>query len=354
MASAHQTLSFSSTVPPVTPLLLPQARSPHFRANNSVSSHASVSGNRSRICQRSSCKPHCPFSSFLRREGEESRGGTRRISTSSSPGGKLRTTISRPLCVQASLKPQLEEAAKQVVDYFVRSGMAVGLGTGLASSMAIRYMGEKLKDGSLREIVGVPMTSMSAVEAAKAGVPLATFQDYSQLDFAFDDADAVQEGTLFAIVGRKGVAGRESILKEKAIAKAAKQMVFIIEESKFVGQLKDAVPVLIEQEDWLDVAEEIDDLFLGDAEVWRRPSHGEAGPMGGDFPLVTAEGHFVLDVIFTTPIANAVEVAQSLEAISGVVTHGLVLDTAYAAAVASSTGVKIRTSLFKSAFTSME
>jgi hypothetical protein len=27
----------------------------------------------------------------------------------------LRTTISRPLCVQASLKPQLEEAAKQVV-----------------------------------------------------------------------------------------------------------------------------------------------------------------------------------------------------------------------------------------------
>ncbi len=43
------------------------------------------------------------------------------------------------------------------VDYFVRSGMAVGLGTGLASSMVYRHMGEKLKDGSLREIVGVPM-----------------------------------------------------------------------------------------------------------------------------------------------------------------------------------------------------
>ncbi len=111
MAPAQQTLSFSSIVPPVIPLLLPQARSPRFRANNSVSNHA----NHSRICQRSSCKPHCPFSSFLQREGEESRGGTKRISTSSSPGEKLRTTISRPLCVQASLKPQLEEAAKQVV-----------------------------------------------------------------------------------------------------------------------------------------------------------------------------------------------------------------------------------------------
>ncbi len=115
MASAQQTLSFSSIGPPVTPLLLPQARSPRFRADNSVSSYASVSGNRSRTCQRSSCKPHCPFSSFLRREGEESRGGTRRISTSLSPSGKLRTTISTPLRVQASLKPQLEEAAKQVV-----------------------------------------------------------------------------------------------------------------------------------------------------------------------------------------------------------------------------------------------
>jgi hypothetical protein len=79
------------------------------------------------------------------------------------------------------------------VDYFVRSGMAVGLGTGLASSMAIRYMGEKLKDGSLREILGVPMTSMSAVEAAKAGVPLATFQDYPQVhEVAFHFRNSLQ------------------------------------------------------------------------------------------------------------------------------------------------------------------
>jgi hypothetical protein len=31
----------------------------------------------------------------------------------------------------------------------------------------------------------------------------------------FDDADIVQEGTLFSIIGRKGVEGRQSILKEK-------------------------------------------------------------------------------------------------------------------------------------------
>jgi ribose 5-phosphate isomerase A len=40
-------------------------------------------------------------------------------------------------------------------------------------------------------------------------------------------------------------------------------------------------------------------------QLWRRPSFGEVGPLGGDNPLVSPEGRFVLDVIFTTPITNA-------------------------------------------------
>jgi len=38
---------------------------------------------------------------------------------------------------------------------------------------------------------------------------------FRQLDIVFDDADTVQEGTLFSIIGRKGDEGRQSILKEK-------------------------------------------------------------------------------------------------------------------------------------------
>lgn len=249
---------------------------------------------------------------------------------------------------------KLEDAAKQTVDYFVKDGMLLGLGTGLASSAAISYVGQKLRTGALRDIVGVPMSNFSASEAAQAGLPLRSFEDDLKLDFAFNDADLIQEGTLFAIIGRKNGEGRESILKEKAIAKAANQFVFIVDESKFTQELTGAVPVLIQQDDWLETAEEIDDLFLGDAEIWRRPSAGEAGPMGGDFPLITSEGHFVLDVLFTSTITNPSDVAESLQAINGVVGHGLILDAVYASAVAGRDGVKIRTSLFKSAFTSME
>jgi hypothetical protein len=38
--------------------------------------------------------------------------------------------------------------------------------------------------------------------------------------------------------------------------------------------------------------------------VWRRPAFGSAGPLGGNFPLVTIDGHHVLDVIFTSPILD--------------------------------------------------
>lgn len=88
--------------------------------------------------------------------------------------------------------------------------------------------------------------------------------------------------------------------------------------------------------------------------VWRRASVGDAGPLGGDFPIVTSDGHNILDVIFTTPIPSlgksllygssivelahrsmvdysiensAANVARSLDEIDGVVDHGLVIKT---------------------------
>lgn len=244
----------------------------------------------------------------------------------------------------------LREAAQKMVDYFVRSGTAVGLGTGRGSCMAIEYLGEKLRAGVLNSVVGVPTSSLSAAEAAKAGIPLTTLGASPKLAFAFTDADAAQEGTLYSIIGRRGLPGRDAIPRERAVGRAAEQRVLLLEERGFVAALEGALPVHIKREDWLETAEEIDDLFLGDAEVWRRPSSGDAGPMGGDNPLVTEDGHFVLDILFTSPIRDPVEVAQLLDSIPGVADHGLLLEYAYAAAVGGRDGVKIRTSLFKEAF----
>ncbi|XP_051129107.1 probable ribose-5-phosphate isomerase 4, chloroplastic isoform X2 [Andrographis paniculata] len=207
----------------------------------------------------------------------------------------------------------LLQAARQTVDSFVENGMVIGLGSGLASGFAIQYLGRKLRSGALKDVVGVPMSVDSASEAAKAGVPMDQYADGSKIDLAFDDADVMEEDTLSAVIGRQKLQAVESIIQEKTILRAARKLVFIIAAKHYQGAVEGSIPVLIESINWLDTAEEIDDMFLGDAEVWRRPSVGYAGPLGGDFPLITKEGHNVLDVIFTSPIQNLAEVADRLD-----------------------------------------
>ncbi|XP_057429561.1 probable ribose-5-phosphate isomerase 4, chloroplastic isoform X1 [Lotus japonicus] len=218
----------------------------------------------------------------------------------------------------------LLRAAQYTVDTYVKSGMVVGLGSGHASGMAIQHLGRQLRTGNLKDIVGTPMSISSASEAAKAGIPLDTYQDSSQIDLAFDDADVIEEGTLVGIIGRRKLQGEESIIQEKSILNASNKLVFIIEENQYKRGLEGSIPVLIQSINWMATAEEIDDMFLGDAEVWRRPSIGQAGPLGGNFPLVTREGHNVLDVIFTSPIVSLAEVAKSLNKVDGVVDHGVI------------------------------
>ncbi|KAJ6980416.1 hypothetical protein NC653_028278 [Populus alba x Populus x berolinensis] len=153
------------------------------------------------------------------------------------------------------------------VDKHIQSGMVVGLGSGQASGMAIQYLGRLLRTGALKDIVGVPMSVTSASEAAKAGIPLDVYQDSSQIDFAFDDADIIEEETLVAIIGRRRSHSDESIIQEKSILKAANKLVFMITENQYMGGPEGSIPVLVQALNWMETAEEIDDLFLGDAEV---------------------------------------------------------------------------------------
>ncbi|GER40977.1 ribose-5-phosphate isomerase A [Striga asiatica] len=254
------------------------------------------------------------------------------------------------------------------VDSFVENGMVVGLGSGRASGFAIQSVD-------------------SASEAAKAGVPLAEYRDSSKptptclglkgyvvvvvveldlkqelmnlvlildmlklhqiiimcilIDIAFIDADVIEEESLVAVIGRKKLLGGESIIQEKAILRAAGKLVLICTAKQYQGVVDGSIPVLINSVNWLETAEEIDDLFLGDAEVWRRPAVGYAGPLGGDFPLVTREGHNVLDVIFTSPIQNLGEVADSLDQVAGVIEHGVISRIPCTAVIAKENGMRV-------------
>ena len=95
---------------------------------------------------------------------------------------------------------------------------------------------------------------------------------------------------------------------------------------------------------WEEIAEELDDMFLGDAEVRRRSVKPEAGPRGGDAPVITGEGNFLLDVQFYDGLklfgedAEYGKIAEEIGAVAGVVAHGLVVGKAAAAVVATDEG----------------
>ncbi|CAI5466908.1 unnamed protein product [Closterium sp. Yama58-4] len=89
----------------------------------------------------------------------------------------------------------------QPVDDFVRSGKVVGVGSDFGSSLAVTHLISKIQSGSLRDIIAVPTTAAAAAaELAQAGVVMSTLEEHPKVDFAFTDADVVQEGTLFSII----------------------------------------------------------------------------------------------------------------------------------------------------------
>jgi ribose 5-phosphate isomerase A len=44
--------------------------------------------------------------------------------------------------------------------------------------------------------------------------------------------------------------------------------------------LTGGVPILLDADEWEEIAEALDDEFLGDATIWRRPMSGTADPSG--------------------------------------------------------------------------
>lgn len=136
-----------------------------------------------------------------------------------------------------------KQAAWKAVDY-VKSGMVVGLGTGSTAAFAVDRLGQLLKDGQLKDIVGVP-TSVRTYEQAKSlGIPLATLDEQPKIDVAIDGADEV-DPNLDVVKGRGG-----ALLREKMVEKASKKFVCIVDDTKLVeglGGSKLAMPVEITQ-----------------------------------------------------------------------------------------------------------
>ena len=121
------------------------------------------------------------------------------------------------------LQTQMKIAvAKAAVDQ-IEDGMVLGLGSGATAALMIKSLGEKLKEGSLRDIVGVTTSFQGEVLAPQLGIPLKAFSAVNKIDLAIDGADEVDPA--FQLI--KG--GGACHVQEKLVASVADRFVVVVD-----------------------------------------------------------------------------------------------------------------------------
>ncbi len=213
-------------------------------------------------------------------------------------------------------------AAERAVAY-VEDGMTLGLGTGSTAAHAVRLLGKRVRAGL--DVRGVPTSRATQALAEACGVPLATLDDVTRLDLTIDGADEVDPD--LALI--KGAGG--ALLREKIVASVSDRLVIVVDSSKLVERLG-AFDLPVEVTPFaVSVATPALEA-TGCRVTLRRGAEGA--------PFVTDEGNAMLDCAYGA-IDDPRALAQRLNAIVGVVEHGLFLDMADTVIVGRAGGVEV-------------
>jgi len=205
---------------------------------------------------------------------------------------------------------QEKEAAARASLKFVHDGNVVGLGTGSTAAYAVRFLAERVRSGL--KIRGIPTSSSTRELAASLGIPLTTFGKVQQIDVTIDGADEF-DPQLQLIKGGGG-----ALLREKIVASASRQLVIVADASKQVQVLgKFPLPVEVVPFAQALVAKRV--AALGAKPKLRQDASGK--------PFVTDEGNHILDCSFGA-ISDPPALARTLDAMPGVVDHGLFINLA--------------------------
>jgi ribose 5-phosphate isomerase A len=221
-----------------------------------------------------------------------------------------------------------QAAAARAVE-LVRSGMRLGLGTGSTAQAFVELLAARVRTGL--NVVAVPTSEATRIQAARLGIALTTLDDTPELDLTVDGADEIAPD-LTLIKGGGG-----ALLREKVVASASANMVVIADESKWVPVLG-RFPLPIE-------------ILPFGATATRRAVEAAADAAGCPGPallrmaqnghaFVTDGGHWLLDAQLQR-IADPQDLTNRLSAIPGVMEHGLFIGLAGAAILAGPDGVRL-------------
>lgn len=220
---------------------------------------------------------------------------------------------------------QLKRQAGEYAVKYIESGMVVGLGHGSTAVFAVRRIASLLRDGQLRDILGVPCSVLVEREARQLGIPLTTLDEHPVVDLTIDGADEV-DPQLNLIKGGGG-----ALLREKIVAQASQREIIVVDDSKLSPALGTSWSVPVEVISF-GLRSQVAYLeSLGGCPVLRQSNDGTL--------FETDQGNVILDCHFG-PISQPDHLAIRMNERAGIVEHGLFIDLATDVIVATSQGIR--------------
>lgn len=214
-----------------------------------------------------------------------------------------------------------QNAAAEAVKY-IKENDVVGLGTGSTAYFAIKQIAELVRNGL--KIKGVPTSEKSALLAADLGIELVDINDVSAIDVTIDGADEFTKSRQLI----KGGGG--ALFREKIVASLTEKEIIIADSGKYVEQLgKFKVPVEVVPLALNYVQRQLSGI--GGKGILRQREHT---------PFVTDNGNYILDADFGL-IDDPATLSERLNAIDGILAHGLFVNLATMVIMGKHDGVVI-------------
>ncbi len=201
-----------------------------------------------------------------------------------------------------------KRAAGEAAAELVAEGMTLGLGTGSTTRWFIEAVGRKVHEGM--QLRAVATSLASAALAAREGIPLLELAA-AGVDLAVDGADVV-DTDLRLIKGHGG-----ALVRERIVAAAARRFVVVVDDGKLSPRLGGSVPVEVLPFGWRHTLT----LLAATGAEFRLRRDADGEPVQSDNGNLIADGEFA-------PIGDPEGLGTRLEAVPGVVGHGLFLGMA--------------------------
>ena len=192
------------------------------------------------------------------------------------------------------------DALKNIKDEHV-----IGLGSGRAATALVKSLSKYIKTKKI-SVQCVPTSMQIKLIAEKGGLQLIDADQIDKIDLVFDGADQIDKNK-FLIKGGGG-----ALLKENILISAAKKVIIIADNSKFVKDFNRTVPIEIHP-----LARQI---------IWKKIEKIGGKPelriLDRGYPFFTENSNIILDCDFGI-IKNPKALQQKLLNIAGVIEVGI-------------------------------